>query len=84
MLVVSSREFRQNQAEYMDKVDKGEQVIVQRGKDKSYYLVPVSENGMYFTPEILERIKQALENAEKGNVTVVKTTKGLEKHLESL
>ena len=84
MLVISSREFRQNQAEYMDKADKGEQVIVQRGKDRSYYLVPVSENGAYFTPKMLARIKLALENAEKGNVTVVKTAKDLEKHLENL
>ena len=31
MLIVSSREFRDNQKKYFDSVDNGEQVIVQRG-----------------------------------------------------
>ena len=30
MLVISSREFRQNQKEYFERVDKGEHIIVQR------------------------------------------------------
>jgi len=32
MLVISSREFRQNQKLYFERVDKGEHIIVQRGK----------------------------------------------------
>jgi len=36
MLVISSREFRQNQRLYFDKVDKGENIIVQRGASKDW------------------------------------------------
>jgi antitoxin YefM len=41
MLIVSSREFRENQKKYFDLVDQNEQVIVQRGKDKAYMIIPV-------------------------------------------
>ncbi len=68
MIVISSREFRQNQKKYFEKVDKGEHVIVQRGKDKAYALTPVSEDDMYFNAEMVERIKESLLQAEKGAV----------------
>ena len=64
MLVISSREFRQNQRLYFDKVDKGEQIIVQRGKDKSYILTPVSEDDLYFSAAMIKRIKKSIKQAE--------------------
>lgn len=44
MLVVSSREFRDQQKTYLDKVDKGTEVLIQRGKNKAYRIVPVTED----------------------------------------
>jgi len=44
MLVISSREFRNNQAQYFDLVDNREHIIIQRGKDKSYRLLPIMED----------------------------------------
>lgn len=49
MLVISSREFRDKQAEYMDRVDNGEQVIVQRGKNKAYAITPVKDKDIYMS-----------------------------------
>ncbi len=43
MVIISSREFREHQKKYFDLVDQNEQVIVQRGKDKAYVLVPVND-----------------------------------------
>ena len=43
MVIISSREFRDNQKKYFELVDQNEQVIVQRGKDKAYLLVPVND-----------------------------------------
>jgi len=43
MLIISSSEFRQNQRLYFERADKGEQIIVQQGKDKSYALTPINE-----------------------------------------
>ena len=74
MLVISSREFRQNQRLYFEKVDKGEQIIVQRGKDKSYVLTPVSEDDLYFNAAIVKRIKKSLKQAENGDVKTISSS----------
>ena len=44
MLLVSSKEFRNKQSRYLDRVDEGERIIVQRGKNKSYSIIPFSED----------------------------------------
>ena len=44
MLIISSREFRDNQAQYFDLVDKKEQIVIQRGKNKAYKLLPIAED----------------------------------------
>ena len=66
MLIISSREFRQHQREYFEKVDKGEQVIVQRGKNKAYALTPISEEDLYFNAEMVEKIKQSIAQVKEG------------------
>ncbi|HLO55023.1 MAG TPA: hypothetical protein VK169_12095 [Saprospiraceae bacterium] len=74
MLVISSREFRQNQRLYFEKADKGEQIIVQRGKDKSYVLTPVDDENLYFNAEMVIRIKKSLNEAEKGDILTINTS----------
>lgn len=71
MLVISSREFRQNQRLYFDKVDAGEQVVVQRGSDKAYALTPITEDDRYFDAEMVARIKRSLAEAKAGDNTSV-------------
>ena len=68
MLVISSREFRQNQRFYFEKADKGEQIIVQRGKDKSYALTPINDDDVYFNAEMVKKIKRSIEQAKNGEV----------------
>jgi antitoxin YefM len=75
MLVISSREFRQNQKQYFDKVDKGEQIIVQRGKDKSYRLTPITNDDMYFNKKMLARIKESILELDKSELKQVFTSK---------
>lgn len=74
MLIISSREFRQNQRVYFEKADKGEQVIVQRGKDKAYALTPVSENDIYFNTDMVEKIKESIKQVEEGKVKNISTS----------
>jgi len=72
MLIISTREFRQKQKMYLDLVDKDEQVIVQRGKNKAYVLTAITETDRYFSdPEIKMRIMNSLEQAAKGELTTV-------------
>jgi prevent-host-death family protein len=54
MLVISSREFRDKQAEYMDRADNGEQIIVQRGKNKAYTITPVKDKDVYLNKANLD------------------------------
>jgi len=75
MLIISSREFRQNQKQYFEKVDKGEHVIVQRGKDRAYALTPISDDDMYFNAKMLDRIKASILEVERGEVKRVSTSK---------
>lgn len=77
MLIISSREFRQNQRVYFERADKGEQVIVQRGKDKAYALTPVNEDDVYFNAEMVKRIKQSIKQVEEGKVKRVTTPEGI-------
>ncbi len=75
MLVISSREFRQNQKKYFEKVDKGEHIIVQRANDKAYALTPISEDDMYFNAEMVDKIKQSFLEVQQGKVQRVSTSK---------
>ena len=74
MLVISSREFRQNQKEYFERVDKGEHIIVQRGKDKSYALTLVTEDDLYFNSEMIKRIKESVLEVQNGETKQVSTS----------
>ncbi|HKK59152.1 MAG TPA: hypothetical protein VJ937_06715 [Salinivirga sp.] len=68
MLIISSREFRQNQKHYFERADNGEQIIVQRGKDKAYALTPINEDDVYFNAEMIKKIKLSAEQAKNGEV----------------
>jgi len=74
MLVISSREFRQNQKLYFEKADNGEQVIVHRGKNKAYALTPVVEDDVYFNAEMMEKIKQSIKQIEEGNTEKISSS----------
>jgi len=72
MLVISSREFREKQKMYFDLVDKNEQVIVQRGKNKAYVLTPITDADRYFAdPVVKARLMHSLAQAERGEVSTL-------------
>ena len=81
MLVISSREFRQNQKLYFDKADKGEQIIVQRGKDKSYALTPIGEDDMYFNKKMINRIKESAKQAQGGEYIEISSSEEIKELL---
>lgn len=73
MLVISSREFREKQKMYLDLADKNEQVIVQRGKSKSYLITPITDTDRHFSdPTVKTRLNHSIAQAEKGEVTNLK------------
>lgn len=77
MLIISTREFRNNQKKYLDLVDQNERIIIQRGK-KSYMLKPLTETEyIQSDPEIMESLRQGIEDIKAGRVTRIKDPKNI-------
>ena len=73
MVIISSREFREHQKKYFDLVDQNEQVVVQRGKDKAYVLVPVNHiDRLSVNEELIQTVQEAEAELSYGKTTQVK------------
>jgi len=81
MLVISSREFRQNQRLYFDKADEGEQIIVQRGKNKSYALTSIKKQDVFFNEKMIKRIKESLKQASNGEYIEISSSEEIKELL---
>ena len=72
MRIISSREFNDNQKLYFDLADQNEQIIVQRGKDKAYMLIPITESDRLSTnPALINKIKDAERAIREGKMTKI-------------
>ena len=81
MLIVSSGEFRANQKAYLDKVDDGQEVLIQRGKDKSYRIVPVMETDTVLRAE--DFAKEPDEDLERA-ISLDEFREGALQHIREL
>lgn len=80
MIIVSSREFRDKQKSYLDRVDEGAEILIRRGKNKSYKIVPVKEDDTLMSKEeFFAMIDRSLEEVEQGKV--IKLTPELREEL---
>ena len=85
MLVISSREFRERQKTYLDKVDEGTEILIQRGKNKSYKIVSVTDDDTLMSKEaFLAKIDHSLQEIKEGKGKVFNTKKELRAYLDSL
>ncbi len=80
----NSRQFRERQKDFFDLADRGEKVVIRRGSKQTYVLTPVSEDDLYFTPAMIERIQEAQREILEGKSTVVKTNGELDAFFDSL
>jgi hypothetical protein len=78
---ITSRQFREKQKAMFEIADRGEKVIIKRGRKQAYTLTPVNEDDLYFTPEMLEKIDRSLQQANEGKVTRIRTIEELDKFL---
>ncbi len=59
-MIISSREFRDQQKKYFDLVDQNEHVIVQRGKDKGYVIVPLNDvDRLSVNDQLIQTVQEA-------------------------
>ena len=82
MLIISSREFRDNQASYLDRIDNGEEILLQRGKDKSYKIVPVTKEDTVISKEFILSPDKDLQRAITGEELLSRLKPRIEKLFE--
>lgn len=84
VLEITSREFREKQKTYFELVDKGEKVVIKRGKKQAYVLTPISPDGIQISPAMELKILKAMQASNEGKTKKVYTKKELHALLESL
>jgi hypothetical protein len=84
IIQTTSRQFRDKQKDFFDLVDKGEKVLIRRGKKQAYLLTPVDDEDIYFTPAMLDKINESIKQVQEGKVTKVATEEELNQFLENL
>ena len=85
MLVISSREFRDRQKSYLDKIDAGMELLIQRGRNKAYKITAVTEDDTLMSKEVFfEKIDQANRDIEGGKGIVIENREELMAYFNSL
>ncbi|KUK58046.1 MAG: hypothetical protein XD81_1280 [Bacteroidetes bacterium 38_7] len=79
---VTSREFRDKQASLFDLADKGERIIIRRGKKRAYLLTPIENDDLFFTDKMLSKIDASLEQVKKGEIIEFESVEDAIKHFE--
>ncbi|RYY07372.1 MAG: hypothetical protein EOP43_03470 [Sphingobacteriaceae bacterium] len=80
----TSRQFREHQKDFFDMADKGQNVVIKRGNKQAYVLTPVSADDLYFTPEMVARIKESRQEIKDGKGIVIKTKEELNTFFDTL
>jgi hypothetical protein len=87
MKIVTSREFRENQKNYLE-LAKRERVVIRQGNKQSFLILPINESeetDVYFSdPYIRSQIEQGMQDVKTGKITRVKTKEELNNLLNSL
>ena len=72
-MIISSREFRDHQKKYFDLVDQNKQIIVQRGKDHAYIIVPLNDaDRLSVNDELIHTVQEAEAEYAKHKTTRIK------------
>jgi len=72
-MIISSREFRDHQKKYLDLADQNKQIIVQRGKDKAYVIIPLNDaDRLSVNDELIQTVQEAEAEYAKHMTTSIK------------
>lgn len=83
MTSITAREFRSNMASTFNKVDAGEQVFVRRN-NRMYTIVPVDDDDLEISPELLARIEEGRKQIAEGKCYICRNKEELNAFLDSL
>ncbi len=80
----TASDFRSRQAHLFDLADKGEQVVINRGRNRAYTLVPVNNDDMTITPELQARIDRARQSVREGRCKVFSNHEEMDNYFKAL
>lgn len=80
----TSRQFRERQKDFFELADKGEKVVIRRGRKQTYVLTPVSENDLYLSPEMIQRIKESQQEIKEGKSVSFNSVDEMDKYFQAL
>jgi hypothetical protein len=66
-IVITRKKFVENLETYFKLIENGKQVVLKWGKNKAF-VTPAVDEDAFFTPQMIEEIKESLDQADKGNV----------------
>ena len=80
----TSRQFRERQKDFFDMADSGQKIVIKRGGKQAYVLTPVSADDLYFTSEMISRIKESVQEVRDGKSIVIKNKEDLDTFFDNL
>ena len=63
MLTITAGEFKANQQHYLDQIDEGEEIIVERSHGRSYMIIPLTETDVMSDTEYIMEPDEDLKRA---------------------
>lgn len=68
----------------LDQVDAGVSIVLSRGGNKRYTIIPVEDGDLDFTPEMYEQIERVMEEIRRGECTKVSGIAEFEEFFDKL
>ncbi len=84
IIETTSRQFRDRQKDFFDLADSGEKIVIKRGRKQAYLLTPLEEDDLYFTPEMIKKIKESEQEIIDGKGIILKTKEEFDSYFENL
>ena len=84
MTTLTMSDFRSNMASSFDRVDAGEFVFINRGRQKTYAIIPVDDDDLAITPELAAKIEKARQEYRDGKGITLNSREEMEKWFDSL
>lgn len=84
IIETTSRQFRERQKDFFDMADNGQKIVIKRGSKQAYVLTPVSQDDLYFTPQMIDRIKESQKEIREGKSITIKKKEELDAFFDNL
>ena len=83
MTTLTVRDFRSNLAASLDRVDRGEQILVRRG-NKIYTIVVVEDGELEISPQLAEKIDMARQEYRNGSTLEFESASAAQRWMDEL